>query len=235
MGQMRKALVVAVVAACSKGASVPGSPSLAEDDPVPAPDPRVDESQQPAAATPIPGCTPDASPTLASLAAVYRAWAKRGPYDSSYNLAEAMSLNTLERGVVELTSHPCCDIPLGHLGYAWRCTFYPTRNDVARAILVADGWQDVDKRVELARAIEPLLVHGLDAEPTRWDKKYPFSAPEFAQQQDGSVVAVRWVQEVWCGFYCKHEYVKQQIAFKADASIVTKELDRYRVPPPRQP
>jgi hypothetical protein len=176
--------------------------------------------------TPIPGCRSDEALTAAQLAAVYHGWSTR---DSGYDGVEGASILVLARGVNELLHHGhAADMPMGHLGYAWHCTMYPTRSDVVRAILEDDGWQKYPaKRLELATAAAPLLEHAIETKPQKWDDKHPFTAPTFEARPDGSVTAARWISVDYCGIACFHDDVKQEITFAADGAVTVRELDRY--------
>jgi hypothetical protein len=176
--------------------------------------------------TPIPACTSDEALTAEQLAAVYHGWPNRS---SAYDGAGGASILVLARGVNELRHYGhAADMPLGHLGYAWHCTMYPTRSDVVRAILEYDGWQKYPaKRLELAIAAAPLLEHAIETKPPTWDDKHPFIAPTFEALPDGSVTGTRWISVDYCGIGCFHFDVKQGITFAADGAVTVRELDRY--------
>lgn len=175
--------------------------------------------------TPIPGCTSDEALTRQQLAAVYHGWSSR---KHNYDSVEGSFIYVLQRGVNELLHRGrATDSGLGHIGFAWHCTMYPTRSDVVRAILENDGWKRRPaEHLELAKAVAPLLEHAVEAKPATWDDKHRFVSPTFEVLPDGSVKAVRWVATELCSWACS-PYVEQEITFAADGAVTVHELDRY--------
>lgn len=232
MSQMRTwVLVVVVVVGCSKGEKAPGSASVetrSEDarmSPVLVPTPPVAEG------TPIPGCSSDAGLTREQLAPVYHAW-KKDPYGSLYDDVQAMSLVTLTGGVIELQSHPCCDIPLGHIGYAWHCKLYPNKRSLEQELATDRGWltAEVAKRIEIATALDPFFADVVATKPPNWNPYKLFASPIAEATRDGGVKLTRWVRITEGGGFGgpRHSYALQEDTIAPTAWHTTKELERYR-------
>lgn len=183
--------------------------------------------------TPIPGCWLDSEPTREQLGAVYNRWPQdiAGGGGAPYDDVRAMSLSKLERGVIELQSHPCCDFPLLHLGYAWHCNMFRTREDVAMAIVNADGWQTADrkKRIEIATSVSPILADVLTEQPETWNPYKPFRLPAVEALPEGGVKLTRWVRISDGGGMRAPmvSYALQEDTIAPTGSHARKELERY--------
>lgn len=211
MSQMRTWLgVLLVLVGCGKGEMPPGSAIHG---------------------TPIPGCRLDSEPTREQLAAVYALWPQDIVGGEPYGDVDAMSLATLDRGVIDLQSRPCCDFPLRHLGYAWQCNMFRTREDVAMAIVNADGWQaaDREKRNAIATSVSPILADVLAEQPEAWNPYKPFRRPVIEALPDGGVKLTRWVRISDGGGMNAPviSYALREDTIAPTGTHASKELERY--------
>jgi hypothetical protein len=183
--------------------------------------------------TPIPGCWLDSEPTREQLGAVYNRWPQdiAGGGRDPYGDVRAMSLSELDRGVIELQSRPCCDFPLRHLGYAWHCNMFRRREDVAMAIVNADGWQTADrkKRIEIATSVSPILANDLTEQPEDWNPYKPFRLRAVEALPDGGVKVTRWVliSDGGGSGGPMYSYALQEDTISPTATHASKELERY--------
>lgn len=183
--------------------------------------------------TPIPGCWLSGQPTVEQLGAVYNRWPEdiAGGGPDAYGNVRAMSLVELDRGVIELQSQPCCDFGLGHLGYAWHCNMFRTREDVAMAIVNADGWQTADrkKRIEIATSVSPILANDLTEQPDDWNPYKPFRLRAVEELPDGGVKVTRWVLISDGGGFSgpMYSYALQEDTISPTGTHAKKELERY--------
>jgi len=117
------------------------------------------------------------------------------------------------------------------LAYIWHCTLYLDKADLARDHLLAGGWADQSKRVQLALADQVLLPHMVQSIEGRsdWNPYKPFTPPSAELLPDGRVKRVAWSLADDIGI-AAWAYVKVEHVIGADGHVVAPTVvDRYDI------